>query len=75
MTQQAAFLRQELARENATLKSILHEVGHEFHEAVWMARLTISQFRTELLWLRHLQQTYRRRAPGCNPEYAGEGNR
>jgi DNA-binding PadR family transcriptional regulator len=75
LRRRAAFLRQELARENATLKSILHEVGHEFHEAVWMVRLTISQFRTELLWLRHLQQTYRRRAPACNPEYAGEGNR
>jgi DNA-binding PadR family transcriptional regulator len=69
----AAFLRQELAREKATLKSILQEVGHEFHEAVWMVTLTIAQCRTELLWLRRLQQTYRRRAPACHPEYAGEG--
>jgi DNA-binding PadR family transcriptional regulator len=69
------FLRQELARENATLKSILHGAGHEFHEAVWMVTLTISQFRTELLWLRRLQQTHRHRAPACNPEFAGEVNR
>ena len=72
LRRRAAFLRQELAREKATLKSILQEVGHEFHEAVWMVTLTISQFRTELLWLRRLQQTYRRRAPACKPEYAGE---
>ena len=34
----AAFLRKELAREQATLKSILREVGHEFHEAVRWSR-------------------------------------
>lgn len=72
LRRRAAFLRQELALEKATLRSILREVGHEFHEAVWMVTLTILQFRTELLWLRRLQQTYRRRAPACNPEYASE---
>lgn len=72
LRRRARFLRQELTREKATLKSILQEVGHEFHEAVWMVTLTIAQFRTELLWLRRLQQTHHRRAPACNPEYAGE---
>ncbi len=72
LRRRAAFLRKELAREQATLKSIIQEVGHEFHEAVWMVTLTIAQFRTELLWLRRLQQTHRRRAPARNPEYAGE---
>jgi DNA-binding PadR family transcriptional regulator len=67
LRRRAAFLRQELSREKATLKSILLEVGHEFHEAVWMVTLTISQFRTELLWLRRVQQTHRRRAPAFNP--------
>ena len=66
LRRRAAFLRQELAREKVTLKSILQEVGHEFHEAVWMVTLTISQFRTELLWLRRLRQAQRRRAPACN---------
>lgn len=70
LRRRAAFLRKELAREQATLKSILQEVGHEFHEAVWMVTLTIAQFRTELLWLRRLQQTHRRRAPARNLEYA-----
>jgi DNA-binding PadR family transcriptional regulator len=72
LRRRAAFLRQELAREKATLKSILQEVGHEFHEALWMVTLTILQFRTELLWLRRLQHTQRRRAPACNSDYAGE---
>ena len=68
----AVFLRHELAREQATLRSVLQEVGHEFHEAVWMVTLTISQFRAELLWLRRLQKTFRRRAPARNPEYVTE---
>jgi DNA-binding PadR family transcriptional regulator len=75
LRRRAAFLRQELAREQATLKSILQEVGHEFHEAVWMVTLTISQFRTELLWLRRLQRTQRRRAPARHPVYSGETKR
>jgi DNA-binding PadR family transcriptional regulator len=72
LRRRAAFLRRELAREKATLKSILQEVGHEFHEALWMVTLTILQFRTELLWLRRLQHTQRRRAPACNSDYVGE---
>ena len=35
----------------------------------------ISQFRTELLWLRRLRQTHRRRAPARHPVYSGETNR
>jgi DNA-binding PadR family transcriptional regulator len=72
LRRRAAFLRAELAREQATLKSIIQEVGHEFHEAVWMVELVIAQFRAELAWLRRLQKTYRRRAPARNPEYVGE---
>jgi DNA-binding PadR family transcriptional regulator len=72
LRRRAVFLRHELAREQATLRSVLQEVGHEFHEAVWMVTLTISQFRAELLWLRRLQKTFRRRAPARNPEYVTE---
>lgn len=45
------YLETEVARERATLDSVLHEVGHEFHEAVWMLKLLIAQFETELDWL------------------------
>jgi DNA-binding PadR family transcriptional regulator len=72
LRRRAAFLRAELAREQATLQTIIQEVGHEFHEAAWMVTLMIAQFRTELAWLQRLQKTHRRRAPARHPEYAGD---
>jgi DNA-binding PadR family transcriptional regulator len=59
----AEFLKQELAREEATLAAILAEVGHPYHEAVWMVELVIDQFRVELQWLRKLSRDASRRAP------------
>jgi DNA-binding PadR family transcriptional regulator len=75
LRRRSAFLQKELAREQATLDSIIQEVGHEYHEAVWMVTLMIAQFRAELAWLQRLQKTYRRRAPARNPEYFGEVSR
>jgi len=65
------FLEAELAREEDTLQAIKKEVGHEFHEAIWMVSLVIEQFRTELRWLRKLERELPRRAPARQPEYAG----
>ena len=65
------FLKQEMAREEATLRAIREEVGHRFHEAVWMVSLVIEQFRTELRWLERLAGELRRRAPARHPRYAG----
>ena len=56
------FLEKELTREEATLLSIKKEVGHRFHEAVWMVSLIIEQFRGELRWLRKLERELPRRA-------------
>ena len=56
------FLETELAREEATLRAIRKEVGHRFHEAVWMVSLIIQQFRLELKWLRKLSREIHRRA-------------
>jgi DNA-binding PadR family transcriptional regulator len=56
------FLENELSREEATLRSIKQEVGHRFHEAVWMVSLIIEQFRGELRWLRKLERELPRRA-------------
>src|SRR5207245_7976204 len=67
------FLEKELAREETTLRAIQKEVGHRFHEAVWMVSLVIQQFRTELRWLRKLSREAHRRAPARNPRYAGDG--
>ena len=62
------FLEKELAREIATLRSIRSEVGHRFHEAVWMVSLVIEQFRTELRWLRQLARELPHRAPARHPQ-------
>jgi DNA-binding PadR family transcriptional regulator len=62
------FLEKELSREQATLKSIREEVGHRFHEAVWMVSLIIEQFRAELRWLRKLSRELPRRAPARHPQ-------
>lgn len=68
------FLEAELAREEATLRAIRAEVGHRFHEAVWMVSLTIRQCRVELRWLEKLAREVHRRAPARRPHYAGDGN-
>jgi DNA-binding PadR family transcriptional regulator len=57
------FLEQELARERTTLREVRKEVGHPFHEAVWMLSLTISQFQVELRWLQKVEREMGRRAP------------
>jgi DNA-binding PadR family transcriptional regulator len=63
------FLENELAREKATLRAIRKEVGHDYHEAVWMVSLMISHFRVELRWLRKLAQELDRRAPAKHLAY------
>ncbi len=65
-----SFIVQELAREKETLRSILQEVGHPHHEAVWMVTLMIEQFQTELKWLRKLERELPQRAPARHPAYA-----
>ena len=57
----------ELAREEATLRAVETEVGHRFHEAVWMIKLVIEQFRVELSWLRQVAAELDRRAPAAHP--------
>jgi DNA-binding PadR family transcriptional regulator len=64
------FLQHELAREKATLRSILEEVGHPYHEAVWMVSHVIEQFRLELRWLGKLKRELPQRAPARHASYA-----
>jgi DNA-binding PadR family transcriptional regulator len=64
------FLESELAREDETLRSILEEVGHPYHEAAWMVTLMIEQFKVELQWLSKLTRELPRRATAKNPDYA-----
>jgi len=65
------FLTQELECEEATLRAVRAEVGHRFHEAVWMLSLTIQQLRTELRWLRKMARDIPRRGPARHARYAG----
>jgi DNA-binding PadR family transcriptional regulator len=64
------FLASELLREEETLRSILEEVGHPYHEAAWMVSLMIEQFKTELKWLRKVTQELPQRAKAKHPQYA-----
>ena len=64
------FLDKELAREKETLRSVLEEVGHPYHEAVWMVSLMIEQFRTELGWLKRVAREMKKRGRAKHPEYA-----
>jgi DNA-binding PadR family transcriptional regulator len=61
------FVKRELKRERATLASVLEEVGHPNHEAVWMVKLMIAQFETELRWLAAVRRAARRRAAAKHP--------
>lgn len=64
------FLEKELKREKEVLASIFEEVGHPYHEAVWMVSFVIEQFKMELRWLRKLKRELPRRAPALKPTYA-----
>ena len=63
------FLEQEVAREKEVLRSILEEVGHPYHEAVWMVSLVIEQFETELRWLRRVARETKKRGRAKHPDY------
>jgi len=65
------FVVSELAREEETLRSVLQEVGHAYHEAVWMVSLMIEQFKMELRWLRKVERELPRRAPAQHPALVG----
>ena len=64
------FLQAQLAKEQSTLRDVRREVGHRYHEAIWMIELMIAQFRTELRWLSKVSRELRHRAPARRPTYA-----
>jgi DNA-binding PadR family transcriptional regulator len=61
------FLKSEISREEKTLEAVLNEVGHPYHEAVWMVGLTIEQLQLELRWLQKIDRELTRRAPALKP--------
>ena len=70
LKQRRKFLLKELAREKKTLQSIYAEVGHKYHEAVWMVGLMIQQLATEVRWTRQLERELARRAKALSPTFA-----
>lgn len=59
-------LEARLAEERATLKDVLDEVGHPYHEAVWMLQLVIEQMESEKRWVDKLLRESTKRAPARN---------
>ena len=57
------FLEERLAEEHATLADVMTEVGHPYHEAVWMLQLIIEQMETELRWVNRILEDADKRAP------------
>ncbi len=70
VTRRREFVASELEREISTLESVRQEVGHEFHEAVWMLTLTIDHLKLELKWLEKLESEAVHRAPARHPQLA-----
>ncbi|MGC1906797.1 MAG: PadR family transcriptional regulator [Candidatus Acidiferrum sp.] len=70
IARRAEFLEREITREKETLDSIVAEVRHPYHEAVWMVTLMIEQFKTELKWLEKLERELPLRGSAKNPDYA-----
>src|SRR5256714_5954820 len=56
-------LEARLSEERATLKDVLGEVGHPYHEAVWMLQLVIEQMESEKRWVNRLLKEAEKRAP------------
>jgi len=56
-------LAERIVEEKATLADVMDEVGHPFHEAVWMLQLLIEQSQTELRWVERILQQAEKRAP------------
>jgi DNA-binding PadR family transcriptional regulator len=56
-------LEEKLVEEKATLEDVLGEVGHPYHEAVWMLKLVIAKIELELKWLDQIERETPKRAP------------
>jgi DNA-binding PadR family transcriptional regulator len=63
------FLDQELERRREVQRAVRKEVGHPFHEAIWMLSLGIEHIRTELRWLKKVRREYPRRSAARKPDY------
>ena len=63
LNERKKILEARLLEERATLKDVLDEVGHPYHEAVWMLQLFIEQTENEKRWIDRLLKEADKRAP------------
>jgi DNA-binding PadR family transcriptional regulator len=63
------FLERELGSSQQVLADVRKEVGHRFHEAVWIISLKIDQIRSELRWLHKVIREAPQRAAARKPDY------
>jgi DNA-binding PadR family transcriptional regulator len=66
LSERQNLLEEQLKEERATLAEVIREVGHPYHEAVWMLQLLIEQKRAELRWVARILQDTDKRAPARN---------
>src|SRR6185295_17344712 len=66
LTERRKILEARLSEERTTLKDVLDEVGHPYHEAVWMLQLVIEQMESERRWIDKLLKESTLRAPARN---------
>ena len=63
LNERKKILEARLVEERATLKEVLDEVGHPYHEAVWMLQLFIEQTENEKRWIDRLLKESDKRGP------------
>ncbi len=66
LRQRQKFLDRELVRKQEIQHAVREEVGHPFHEAVWMLNLDVDQIKTEIRWLKKVARELPRRKPARN---------
>ena len=66
LSRRKKLLEEKLDEERATVADVLTEIGHPYHEAVWMLQLTIEQMEVELRWIQKLLNEAAKRAPARN---------
>jgi DNA-binding PadR family transcriptional regulator len=59
-------LAERLAAKRVVLRDVLDEVGHPYHEAVWMLQLVIEQLENEQRWVDRILKEAGKRAPARN---------
>jgi DNA-binding PadR family transcriptional regulator len=63
------FLELELGHRREVQRAVRKEVGHQYHEAIWMLSLGIENIRTELRWLKKVRREYPKRSAAREPDY------